>query len=1181
MISGMVGQQMGMFAGYGGYAQQIGMGGGQMPMMGAPQMPQLSAIGAMRGGMGGMYGEQVAARMGNLGTTAMGVGMAGLGMMSAFAPIPMDPFSGAMMGARFGMGGAAMGAVGGAAMGLPLYAAGQAAQVYGGAFAGGMHEQAALNSTLRNNFQFMGGQGAFGRGFSQQQMGQIGSMMGGELRRSPFSSAQEMTSLVQGGADSGMFTAVRDVQQFTQRFRTMLNTLRDVQRELGGTLTDALQFVRGAQQSGIFRSSDQSNFAAEVRSAEAVTGMDRQSLIALSAQGSQISRGFGGLGRQGAMGALRGAQTLGAALSSGAINQEMLSEATGGLQGPEAIAAFTTNMLQRAGQFSRTGMGRYSLFAMSNANGTGLDQDMMQRMMSGDLTTGEVSRAAHGRVGGMGRARALNREGMLRGAVMEQGGMAAQIGMMRLMVGDRVLDQGDDLASLVLQRRFHMDRPQSEMMMSLMRNQGAIASSESIDRMASGRQQALSQDISENRSFDGFMRHLEHGMSDTMGVTRARELGRSFLTRISSLAERTMNDVLSVTASSMTTEDRRAMARMSIGQASQSDMDRLSVGSGVSGAGVSGSQAFGTPLAQRMLRGLGIETGYMSVGESLTARGVRGVRGMGASQLMEAVDSAQMARSGAVFGADANQLQRLSADANATRRDIMNAQVMAAAGGNASNFYQYMNGGASANAVDAFMAQNGMRVGGVSPTRAGLANARGGGDTLGGMGRDIMRMLGMGSGQMEQIMTPADQAASFITGGGHLAERLGREAGGPGASMDEAGARETQAALLRRSGYSEADIERSLGRRAAGGGAAAAMQLQGLRGVSEEAVRSVGGSDMFTRRIRRMSGMSGDRAGQQAELELLRQDVMAQGGAYADEGSAEGRAARSMIQQMEENIRSGGGIGSEFERFGIDEGRQRELIEGRLSTGADYSRLARRLGDTSMGRQFGALAGRFRDLSQSGSSLNTAAQDTMMQLARMDTSSAEYRALSESLGGDEFGREVLGAGAGIRQQVRALTGGGRRGGAQSAETALGMLTGNSFSEAGITVGGRQVDARRAMAILQRGGAGADEVARQLQTHLSGMGVSGSGDLVSQFRSMAGGGFSQSEAEQLIRMTTTGAAGGRLSEVQREAVMRQQQSRDPVAYQSMQHLGSAVELLRTISGQLPQVSGGVATGEPGD
>ena len=172
MIGGLVNQQNQMFTQNIGYGQALSYSMQPPPMM----MPQMGMFGAAQRGQGGIYGEQMAMRMANAGQTAMGVGMSGLGLLSAFSPVPMDPFSGALMGARFGVGGAAMGAAGGAIAGLPLFAATQAAQVYGGAFTGGMRDQAQLNSTLRNNFSFFGGQGPMGRGFGQQHTSSISGL---------------------------------------------------------------------------------------------------------------------------------------------------------------------------------------------------------------------------------------------------------------------------------------------------------------------------------------------------------------------------------------------------------------------------------------------------------------------------------------------------------------------------------------------------------------------------------------------------------------------------------------------------------------------------------------------------------------------------------------------------------------------------------------------------------------------------------------------------------------------------------------------------------------------------------------------------------------------------------------------------------------------------------------------
>jgi hypothetical protein len=1164
MISSQINQQLGMFANQAGYAQQIGFPG----MMPPPMMPQLGMASAARVGGGGIYGEQMAARMGQVGATGLGVMGAGLGVASAFSPIPLDPFSGAMMGARMGLGGMAGGAAMGAVAGLPLFAATTAAQVYGGAFTGGMQDQAALNSTLRNNFNFMGGQGTMGRGFSQNQMGQIGQMVSGEVRRNPFTSAQEMNGLIAGGADSGMFTAVRDVQQFTQRFRQMMNTLRDVQRELGGTLTEALQFVRGAQQAGIFQNSHQANFAAEVRASEAVTGMDRQQLIALSAQGAQISRAHGGLGRQGAMGALRGAQQLGAAISSGAINQELLSEATGGLTGGEAVSAFTTNMLNRAGRYSRTGAGRFGLFALSNGDGTGLDQDMMQRFMAGDLTTGEVSRRAHSRAHGMGRARALNQEGHLRGAIMEQGGLAGQVGMMRLMVGDRVMDQSDDLASLVLQRRFRMSRPESEMMMSLMRNQGAIAEQTTIDRQSSARQQAVAQDVAQNRSLEGFMTHLEHGLQDAAGVTKVRELGRSFLTRISGLAQRAMDDFLGVAGSSLTQGDQRALGRMSMGRISSDDIDRLTTHSAASGNTGGTGEMFGRrSAAQQILHGLHLSHDRTNA-EIMEARGIRGFSEMDQTSARVEMQRAQDARRGSVIGDDREQLERLEGNVDQTTRRIQMASLMARGAGDEGNIYQFMGRGTSANAVDAFMSRQGMRGLGIGVDQNALLAAGGGSQmSLGMIGRDLGRAavgliggsalgplgalagLGIAATQSETlaaVQDPTEARYAAIASGGEAAAEARRFAGHVSAR---------DATEILRSGAPESRLR---GDRRLTDQARAALIAEGMGTVKTEDVRAVMESDTTRSRLSRMSGMT-NRDDLMSELSAFRRESM------NIEDNDQRTAAESIALQMERNIRRDGNIGTNFRRGASEEDRRRdsELMNRYSEMASGFRGVAERLGD--VGGSGGEMAEILRRASNRITSFHddTSREDLegyssdmgefRRRMSGMDTSSEEYRQMAAALGESEAGQGLLGGIAQERQQRRALEGRGRRGRHQAIETAFGMVTGNSLSSmtfelsGGRTIQGSDRNAAQRLAQLMGGDEGTS-IMQQLQTQLtaSGVGREEAGQLVQSLAAgINSGGRGVGNIDELIQRTGDSTS---LQRIQAQQVENRQRQQDPLGVQ---------------------------------
>lgn len=1191
-ISQMIYAQQQMASGQMAYAQQLSYPGQAAMYPGMPPPPAMPAMGpmaAMRGGVGGMYGEQLAARMGSIGTGAMGLGIGSLGVGMSLAGVATDPLSGALGGllAGGGMGGALAGAAGGAAVMLPLMAAGQAAKVYGGAFMGGMNEQAGLNSVLRNNFRFMGGQGAFGRGFNQQQMGQIGSMISGELRNNPFTSSGEMSSLIAGGAESGMLTAVRDVQSFTQQFRKMINTLKDVQRELGGSLTDALQFVRESKQAGIYQTTDRMKFATEIRSAEAVTGMSRDQLMGLSVQGAGIARAFGGVGRQGAMGALRAASTLGSAVSTGAINEELLSEATGGLTGNDAIQAFTARMMQRSGQFSRTAAGRFSLFAMSNEQGTGLDQDMLQRFMQGDVTAGEISRTAHRNVNRMGRARALNREGLLRGDIMEQGGMAAQIGIMRQVLGDRVLDQGDDLAQLVMRRRFGMGREEAQLTMGLIRNQGAIAQNEMVTRSAAGREQALRTDIAQNRSLDAFMAQLEHGVSDQVGLTRTREMGRSFMTRISSLAERAMNDILGVAASGLTMGDRTAVTRLGMGQATAGDLQRLSqtLQAGGRGGGLGTGGLSRLSAAQEGLRALGIEGGSTPA-EAFAQRGIN-IAGMSMTEVTRQAQSVELARQGIVSGADRGVLARMMQDREGTMGRIGTAQLMAAGAGDPNAFYRFMGG--SANATDAFMQRNGLAMVGNGISQGSLLD-RGGNITGGMVLRDIGRLainpmgisgmgpLAGGSEIMRALGEGGGGRMAWLASGGAMGRAL-RGVAGSG-MMDAAEWGSGNRGMMRlMTGIGGDQLNAMMGGSARG---RAALLANGMN-VSQDAMGALANSDEFQGQLGQLLSASGP-GGMSGRISQMQQWALQQ------QDPEQRRAALSVVQQARFGMLTSFARTGRFDVGSDVRGLQGLTPEQRSRAAALRTELSTQgAGLLSAGDQLqglgGGLAGLLRkEITGAGnlfqgigagtssdiSGADAATRQIAHTLATADPQSQEYRDIVGRLGQTEQGRQLLASAAGDRRLMRELGGQGRRGSRGAMDALTSAVSGGSFGSMEFTgAGGRTITGQQARAMLLRGGRGAQDIMGQFQTQLEGMGVGhDEAHQLSQELSMgtraigAHGRLGTGAIERVMRETGSSDALRKIQAQGAEQAMAAERGRNPLGAQQ-------VDLLKEIRDRLPE------------
>lgn len=1242
-ISQSIQSQNSMFSGYQAFAQQASASGGLMnggppspAAMGAvsPPPPPATLMGVMRGYGGysggpssGAFGEAMAGRMASMGHTGMGLagaGMAGLGAagslgliggpMGAMASM-MDPMGLAM---RAGMGGfsAAGGGLGGAAMGLgaagavalPLYAGAQYAGALASNFRGGMQDQMSLNSTLRQNFNFMGGQGAFNRGFSQNQMGQIGSAMGGMLRSDHMLSGQgELNELVQGGAQMGSFTGVRDVQSFTRRMREMISTLRTVQRELGGSLQEAQEFVSQSRQAGVFGSTAATRFASTIRNTSAVTGMDQGQLLQLATNGASIARTFGGLGRQGATGALRGATTMGTALNSGMISESMLSEATGGLTGTEAMSTFVTNMMQRTGAATRRGHGRYGIFGLSNSEGTGLDEEAMMRFQMGDMGVGDLSRRAHTRVGEMGRARAVNREGMLRGAAIEQGGLSFQIGMARQILGNEGSGMSSDLMSQVLQRRGHMSRPESEVMASMIRNQGTIAQSEITDRISSRREEGMRTEIREHRSLDAFQREIGHELAEGLGLNRAREMGRNFVTGVSSRIERAMNSMLGIVDEGMTGEVRSRMGRLASGSGSARDLRIADLAtSGIDTTPrVTGASAFNTTMFQRgpsvgaMMMASGFDVGGYGVGEAgrdMREMGVRpgggrvtgvhadgsrifagGAREMTAREYETAANRLSMAAGGRATGGRAEEILEGMGGENtdATRESILNAMAAAEGRGDVNQFMSFVGGRGRRGesrldadrgvAITAFMAREGMD-NPIMLSSASLELAGRGEETLSGrigetwdsmFGEDPNATVGTGDRRVT--------AEEYFAAGGGVGSELRGEA-----DRLRMGTSETGRAM-------DLNNEQRL---------SAAHALEGratmLEGVDAEAMGEVMGRPD----VRQASEMllSDDPDERQRGANLLSELT----------GAEEvGSGARSALNSLRENARLLVADGDDpdpsrraaFMSVAIPApemaAMRRETARMRTSFGSisaafDENDPVRQMFEDARGAATGG--GMFRSIEESVTEMSLLSdEDFASRMASMGGAMSGIAGAGAEENRDRL-RSIMMNATAEHGRARDIMGRGRRGRRGGREAAMSMATGGAFADMEFTVGGRSIGGRSATDMLLGGGRHSAEVMEQLRDQLgaAGLDTAALDDITSTLTSVYGTGEGAERGEngeevsrgEMMRLTEMrnrhGDAFDRIAREGHERALGAAQARDPVGAETNRLLGEINTGIRAIA-----------------
>lgn len=1139
----------------------------------------------------GMYGEQMAAggmsAAGMAGGMALGgaqiYGMMGGGGMLGAAGRTLDPFTwmgrgfsaGYARGGQMGMGmmgRGMMGAAMGGAAALPLYGVYKAASMYGGAFTGGMQDQAAMNQTLRSNFQHFGGGGAMGRGFGQQQMGAIGANVAGVVRNDPFLSMGEATSLIGQGAQGGMFTGVREVSEFTQKFKSMLDTLKGVQRELGGSLSEAMTFVNEAKASGVFQTSDRLRLASGMRTTQAVTGMNAMQVGQMQQFGSQLARAVGGRASQGAFGAQRAMQQVGSMVQSGALNEEQIYEITG-QTGAQGQMAFAQNMMQKVARFSRRGMGRYSIFGMANENGTGLDAGQLARFTSGDMGVGELSRRAHGNVNRMGRARSINQEGNLRGALLEQGGIAGQIGMMRMMVGDRLEGMDDDLGSLVLQRRFHMERPEAEAMMSLMRNQGSIARQESLGRVGSARQAAQQRRV-ESQSWDSNMDRIGNTMANSFGVTAASEMGQRAMTKLSSAVERALNDMLGIVSTQMTGGTAAAQAQASIGRATGTQMARIRRLSRASGMteSIGGSSGY-----ERGLFEVGLNWGgERTRDESLEVFGFD-PSGFGGREGREAV---QWSATDAISEAFRNPLQspaearqnalarrraRIQALKNQTAPMSERARQQASV--SASRAMSGQVSGAALDAMESFAGQ-----GNITAQIQNASMMARGARNNGNAAATLFDYMEGAEGSDQRLGLTALMARQGMDLQSEFGDDPTRLAGGANATnaFDRIDERAENAA-----GWIGSN--RSLSRRASG---ARAKALAGAAVDGEVVSRlySEGTSgDIISGII--AASESGDAEAVQRGIANLR----AHGNSMTGEDAG---ALQNIAAQMEQEAAEyGGKIGRHHRSVGMSGEDVRGFVQSSQALGRTVSRMA--------GSMTGALAERLSGISdqlmtrgseREGYGGVASLRESFVHMSD-DEANAFLSSANESLeGATEEDRAQVMALTGSLTRERALqrdlTGRGRRGTRQANETALNMISGGTLSGMELTVGGRQVSGRNIQSVITnalsgRGRMSGDErasVQQQVVEQLRRSGIDNAEEMVNQLSSSltnseSGEGIGRISEEEANRLrATVGENQTSIDKASERAMEQRQRAQNPLDFERNQTLTQILQAIREGRGE---------------
>lgn len=394
-----------------------------------------------------------------IGAPVMSAGMSLLGLDPISLGLRAGSFAWGKGAGVLGAGLAGMGAMAGAGIvGAGVSFAGH--QMYSGA-----EQQLQLNRAMRQNFNFMNNQG--GMGFTSQQGFQIGSqlrgMEGAIGLNGEVATFGELSRLASNMGRMGMAQNVRTVQEFKEKFKQMVDTLKTVAHDMGTSLEEAQKMMNSMKSSGVFNKADVLKMSAGIRSTAMAGNLAMSEVSGAANIGSQIARSVGGLGRQGAFAGIKTMEQIGIAQKVGAITEEDIYNATGmtGAEGRQALAAA---QMQQSANFFRSSRGRYFLASVAGKDGT-LNMDAVNEWMAGgDMTTGRTAELARKNLSGVGRANFIRNEGRLRGAALQQFGGLAQSVAYKQWLSSRGYDPTsmDDTAMLAFQRFSGLGRDEAD-----------------------------------------------------------------------------------------------------------------------------------------------------------------------------------------------------------------------------------------------------------------------------------------------------------------------------------------------------------------------------------------------------------------------------------------------------------------------------------------------------------------------------------------------------------------------------------------------------------------------------------------------------------------------------------------------------------------------------------------------
>ena len=466
---------------------------------------------------------------GYAGPPAGAGGVAAMGGVLGAAPVALGAAqTGAAIASSFGVSNLATSILapsfGGGLAGLAAGAAIPAAALAGTAYVAGAARQGlagfAETQGTMSNYGFANINAARGRGFSTQDQLGMYRMMEQFQAKDPYTTMQDMQSMLRAFNDMKMGQGIRDAKEFADKFKKMSETVIDMARMMGTTLEDAARRFGEMRQAGFISGADLRRNAVDMMIAQG-RGIDQGSFMAAQQQGAALTRSQGMMGRLGAQSVSGISSGVMGAMERGLTTEAGLMDVFGTANAGEASLQFGQEMTGNISNFLMSPQGQAFLAAAGERDASGkftgkLSQQRLSQLTAGGVNAQDMLNQAAGAIQGTSESALsyANQKTSLANEFMRRDSKMKDVVDMMRRYAERTGRPGDDMTKLIIKRYLGVDTARAELAMKMAEDYEKEADSKLRQQVAELSAQEMQMRLKTGGTAEGIMTGIKGKISD-------------------------------------------------------------------------------------------------------------------------------------------------------------------------------------------------------------------------------------------------------------------------------------------------------------------------------------------------------------------------------------------------------------------------------------------------------------------------------------------------------------------------------------------------------------------------------------------------------------------------------------------------------------------------------------------